>query len=316
MSKKSGIITVTMNPAIDLACTVPDFTPGAVNRVTTCQTDAAGKGVNIAGLLRKFNLPVTVTGFLGSENALVFEKLFKDKGMVDAFIRVPGETRTGIKVLDPKKQTTTDINFPGLSPQAGDIEKLISTVDRLAENSAMVVIGGSMPATVCASVMDKLVAVIKSRGAKAVADTSGSALDAAIKAVPWLIKPNNDELSDLVGRPLKNIKDLVREARHLNRTGIAQVVVSLGSRGALFISENEEFLARPPAIEAVSTVGAGDAMIGGLVAGTALGLSFRDRARLATALSAATVAQAGPSLEALGAARILEDKVLIEPINI
>ncbi|WP_027722882.1 1-phosphofructokinase [Maridesulfovibrio zosterae] len=315
MSKFKHIITVTMNPAIDLACQVPDFTAGKVNRVAGYQTDAAGKGVNIAVLLRKFDLPVTVTGFLGADNALIFEKLFSSKGLKDEFVRVPGETRIGVKVLDPDSGATTDINFPGLSPDAGHVDKLMQTVDNLADESSIVVIGGSLPATVSPAAVGQLVNVIKSCGAKAVVDTSGPALSSAIVAVPCLVKPNDAELSELVGRPLKKKEELVNEARRMNRSGIDTVVVSLGSQGALFISQEEEFFAKPPTINAVSTVGAGDAMIGGMVAGMALELSLRERACLATSLSAATVAQAGPSLEDIEIAKELEEQVVIETIS-
>ncbi|WP_319779620.1 1-phosphofructokinase [Maridesulfovibrio sp.] len=316
MSTKTNIVTVTMNPAIDLACKIPDFTAGKVNRVTQYQTDAAGKGVNIAVLLRKFDLPVIVTGFLGQDNAGIFEKLFTEKGLVDDFIRVPGETRIGIKVLDPSTESTTDINFPGLSPDEEHVEELMRKVGELAEEALIVVIGGSLPSGVSPDVVGRLVAIIKSKGAKAVVDTSGSALVSAIKAGPWLIKPNDDELSELVGRPLKDSRDILDEMRRMNRAGITNVAVSLGARGALFTDGEEELLAKPPKIEPVSTVGAGDAMIGGLVAGVALGLSLKERVRLATSMSAATVAQAGPSLERLDVAKELEKQVIVEAINL
>ncbi|WP_320008356.1 1-phosphofructokinase [Maridesulfovibrio sp.] len=316
MSVKKHIVTVTMNPAIDLACMVPDFTAGKVNRVTQYQTDAAGKGVNIAVLLRKFDLPVIVTGFLGLENAGIFEKLFTEKELVDEFVRVTGETRIGIKVLDPGTELTTDINFPGLSPDGDQVEELINKVEQLAEYASIVVVAGSLPSGVSPDVVGRLVAVIKNKGAKAVVDTSGPALVSAIKAVPWLVKPNDDELSELVDRPLEDHRDILDEMRNMNRSGIANVAVSLGARGALFTDGEEELLAKPPKIEPVSTVGAGDAMIGGLVAGVALGLSLKERVRLATSLSAATVAQAGPSLERLDVAKDLEEQVIFEAISL
>lgn len=315
MATRSEIVTVTMNPAIDLACNIPDFTVGSVNRVTEYQIDAAGKGVNIAVLLRKFDLPVTVTGFLGSDNATIFENLFVSKGLNDGFVRIPGETRIGIKVLDPQTESTTDINFPGLAPSADYVEKLLRKVEVLASKALIVVIGGSLPSTVSPDVVGRMVSIIKDQGAKAVVDTSGLALVSAVKAGPWLIKPNDDELSELVGRPLKDIEDIMEEARKMNRAGIANIAISLGARGALFTDGKEEYFAAPPKIEPVSTVGAGDAMIGGLVAGMALGLSVKDRVRLATSLSAATVAQAGPSLEKLDAAKALEKKVIVEAVN-
>ncbi|SME98029.1 1-phosphofructokinase [Desulfovibrio gilichinskyi] len=314
--KNKHIVTVTMNPAIDLACSVPDFTAGKVNRATEYQKNAAGKGVNIAVLLRKFNLPITATGFLGADNALIFEKLFKKQNINDQFVRVPGETRTGIKILDPNARTTTDINLPGLVPEPIHIKILIHTVERLAETAAMVVIGGSLPATVDPSIIGELVAVIKSKGAKAIVDTSGPALSNAVKALPYLVKPNDDELAELVGHPLNKLEEIITEARKINKSGIETVIVSLGSRGALFIQKDEELFAKPPKVEVVSTVGAGDAMIGGMVAGMALGLSLEEQVRLATSLSAATVTQAGPSLDKLENAEELEDLIAIEHINI
>lgn len=308
---KTRIVTVTMNPAIDLACTVPGFAAGAVNRVAEYRSDAAGKGVNIAGLLRKFDLPVTVSGFLGLENARIFEKRFSDLGVSDEFVRVPGETRIGIKVLDPEDRSTTDINFPGLAPDDVHLDRLIETVARLSRQAAIVVIAGSLPVGVAPEAVGRLITVIKEQGAKAVADTSGPALVSAVHAGPWLIKPNDDELAELVGRPMNALDDLVAEARRMNSDGIATVAVSLGARGAVFVEDGQALLARPPRIEAVSTVGAGDAMIGGLVAGMALHLSLEERARRASALAAATVMQAGPAIQDLNTAKTLESRIEI-----
>jgi 1-phosphofructokinase family hexose kinase len=315
-SEKTRIVTVTMNPAIDLACTVPGFAAGEVNRVTEYQSDAAGKGVNIAGLLRKFGLPVTVTGFLGTENARIFEKRFSELGVADEFVRVEGETRIGIKVLDPESRSTTDINFPGLMPDADHLDRLAETVERLSREAAIVVIAGSLPVGVAPEMVGRLVGVIKEQGAKAVVDTSGPALAGAVGATPWLIKPNDDELAELVGRPMESLDDLAAEARRLNEKGIATVAVSLGARGAVFVEDGRALLSRPPKVEAVSTVGAGDAMIGGLVAGMALGLPLEERVRKATALSAATVMQAGPALHDLNTAEILESRIEITNLQV
>lgn len=311
---QTHIVTVTMNPAIDMACSVPGFAAGRVNRVAEHRMDAAGKGVNIAGLLRKFGLPVTVTGFLGSDNAGIFERFFSKLNITDEFVRVPGETRTGIKVLDPKNQSTTDINFPGLAPDASHLDELTKTVTRLSRNAGVVVIAGSLPTGVAPDEVGRLISVIKKERAKAVVDTSGPALASAVNAVPWLIKPNDEELAELVGRPMAELEDVADEARRMNDAGIATVAVSLGARGAVFVEDGRALFSLPPAIKAISTVGAGDAMIGGLVAGMALALPLEKKVRLATALSAATVAQAGPSLKHLETARKLESEVEIKQL--
>ncbi len=309
------IVTVTLNPAIDLACTVPEFTAGEVNRVAEYRTDPGGKGVNIARLLRQFDLPVAATGFLGEDNPQIFERLFQKQGITDAFVRVPGETRIGVKILDPEAHTTTDINFPGLAPDPENRAVLVQTVRDLARQAAIVVIAGSLPSGLSPVLFEELVRAAKESGAKAVVDTSGSALHHAIDAAPWLIKPNTQELGAYVGRALVDIAEIVREARKLVLAGIHTVAVSLGSQGAVFVEARETLLTRPPKVKAASTVGAGDAMVGCLVAGLALGFPLEERVRLATAVSAAVVTQQGPFLPSLAAARQLEEQVAVEQIT-
>ncbi len=314
MTKRQGIITVTLNPAIDLTCSIPEFKTGAVNRVSGSRTDAGGKGVNIARLLRVFDLPVIATGFLGQDNPHIFEKLFREREITDQFIRVPGETRTGIKILDDAAHTTTDINFPGLTPTSVDFERLLNQLTSLAATARIVIIAGSLPATLPPQAVGELVKVAQKAGASVFVDTSGPALSHAIHAGPSLIKPNQDELGEYLGRPLSDLEDILREAQQLVRRGIDTIIVSLGSRGALFVNRDQALLTAPPRIKPVSTVGAGDAMIGSFAAGLLTGLSFADSARLATAVSAAVVTLAGPGLDTLATAEQLNDQVQIKQV--
>lgn len=311
MATEARLVTITLNPAVDLACTVPEFTTARVNRVVSSRTDAGGKGVNIARLLRQFGLPVTATGFLGQDNPHIFEKLFNDMGIEDAFVRVPGKTRIGIKILDPIAHTTTDLNFPGLSPGETHMAALFDVVEQQLPDAAVVVIAGSVPACLPPKTVGRLVATIKARGVKVFVDTSGPALGHAIAAKPTLIKPNVDELSEYVGRSLTEVGEIQDEARKLLDTGIETVVVSLGERGALFVEREAILFTTPPSIEATSTVGAGDAMVGSLAAGLVLNLPLAERARLATAVSAAVVSQSGPGLPSLDEVKKIEDQVLI-----
>ncbi len=309
------LVTVTLNPAIDLSCTVADFTPGQVNRVSASQSDAGGKGVNIARLLRQFALPVTATGFLGEANPHLFQKLFSASGINDAFVRVPGETRTGIKILDPLSQETTDINFPGFSPTTDHLQELRNVLERLAATAATVIIAGSVPGAMEPATIAQLVQTVKAQGVPVYVDTSGPALQQAIGAGPTLIKPNQEELSAYLGRPLTTQREIVAEARRLIDQGITTIVVSLGAEGALFVQHDQAYMAVPPRVKAISTVGAGDAMVGSLAAGFQKGLSLSDCARLATAVSAAVVTEAGPGLASLAAAKAIEDQVEIHRLT-
>ncbi|MFV0437804.1 MAG: 1-phosphofructokinase [Desulfopila sp.] len=316
MKTATRIVTVTLNPAVDLACEVPGFAPAQVNRVTSARLDPGGKGVNIARLLRHFELPVTATGFLGADNAYIFEKLFRQTGIDDAFIKLPGETRIGIKILDPVNHLTTDLNLPGLAPQKSQLAELFATVEHQLDNAAILVIAGSTPASLSPEAVGQLVTAGKAKDVKVFVDTSGAALHEAIAAAPSLIKPNAEELSEYVGRPLTEIADIHAEAARLLATGIETVVVSLGERGALFVENDDALLLTPPRITAVSTVGAGDAMIGTMAAGLVMNMPLAQRARLATAVSAAVVTQAGPSLPSLAGAKALEQQVHINHITL
>lgn len=310
-----GVVTVTLNPAIDLTCSISEFKTAAVNRVTSSRTDAGGKGVNIARLLRLFDLPVAATGFLGLDNLHIFEKLFRERGISDDFIRIPGETRTGIKILDDTTHSTTDINFPGLAPTADQFRQLQESLKQSAATAEIVIIAGSIPAPLPPESVGELVQTAREAGAKVFVDTSGPALSHAISARPALIKPNQDELGEYLGRPLEDTNEILHEARKLISQGIDTIIVSLGSQGALFVSAETALMSTPPRIKPVSTVGAGDAMIGSFAAGLLKGATFADCARLATAVSAAVVTLPGPGLDSLTTADTFKEQVQIKQLN-
>lgn len=282
-TEQFSVVTVTLNPAIDRTVTISNFTAGAVNRVETARTNAGGKGVNVASMLAESGIRVGVTGFLGRENTSTFEELFARHGIADHFVRVAGQTRTGIKVADPVLHQTTDINFPGAAASAADLAAFTHQLDMLGADCF--VLAGSLPPGVDPGLYRELIHSLHSRGPRVVLDASGAPLSLALAARPHLIKPNIHELSELLGRPLPDIAAVVPAARELVSRGIETVVVSMGKDGACFVTAKEAVIARPPPVEVRSTVGAGDAMVAGLVAAQFRRLSLADSARLATAFS-------------------------------
>ncbi len=276
-------LTVTLNPAIDCTVTIPGFTPGAVNRVEAVRNTAGGKGVNVASSLAGGGLRVAATGFLGRDNASLFETHFRTKKIADRFVRIAGETRTGIKIMDPAAGSTTDINFPGAAPTAKDIAALRNQLQ--AVEAPWVILGGSIPPQVDPSIYRELVASLKWMGRNVVLDTSGEPLRLALQAQPTILKPNIHELEDLLGQPLHGTKEVVDAARQLVKKGIQMVVVSMGKEGACFVTAERAVRAIPPEIEVGSTVGAGDAMVAGIVAAQIRALPLDECARLGTAFS-------------------------------
>ncbi|WP_323150315.1 PfkB family carbohydrate kinase, partial [Pseudomonas oryzihabitans] len=140
----SRILTLTLNPALDLTVQLPALKPGAVNRSEAVIVHAAGKGINVAQVLADLGHELTVSGFLGADNAGAFEALFARRGFTDAFVRVPGETRSNLKLAEAAGRIT-DINGPGPEVSAAAQQELLETLDRLAPGHDAVVVAGSLP---------------------------------------------------------------------------------------------------------------------------------------------------------------------------
>lgn len=295
------VVTLTPNPAIDLTVAINNFTPGQVNRVLNTRSCPGGKGVNVAAALADFGHTVTTTGFLGAGNCILFEKMFKEKKIHDRFIRLDGSIRSALKITDALRQETTDINFPGLNPGPADIRSLHETILRM--DAPCFVLAGSLCPGLPENFYRNLTLALKDREKKVVVDTSGEALRHAVEAAPDLIKPNIHELGMLTGLSLATTKDVIEAARSLLNKGIRQVVVSMGAQGACFVTRDSILVAVPPEIAITSTVGAGDAMVAGLVAAQLAGLSPEDSARLATSFSLSALSHEGPGLTSPEAVR-------------
>jgi 1-phosphofructokinase len=292
----SKIATITLNPAVDQTVAIPGFQADRVNQVSWEQIDPGGKGVNVASFLSDCGCSVMVSGFLGKENARFFQDFFIQKKIADRFVRVPGKTRVNIKVIDSEQQQVTDINFPGHHPSDSNVAKLYAIVDQLILECDWFILSGSIPKGISSDIYAMLIKRLKAANKIVVLDASGESLRQAIPLAPYAIKPNLYELQELLGKPLESQGAIVQAADELLDRGIHSVVISMGSEGAIFAEKTERLSAHPPHIEVISTVGAGDAMVAGLVVGKLQGLALADCARLATAFSMGALSQVGPRL--------------------
>lgn len=309
------IATVTLNPAIDQTVSIPNFRANAVNRVDWKQDDAGGKGVNVASFLAEAGHRVSVTGFLGQQNDALFKTLFHQKSLDDRFVYLPGETRINIKIVDNAQGQVTDINYPGQAPTHQDVDGLKTVVQALAGSCDWFVFSGSVPACMSTDIYDELIGPLKAQGKTVVLDTSGDALRFGLPAKPDLIKPNQAELEEVLNTRLFSHTEIVAAARELIASGISYVVVSMGADGALFIDRTQAFHAQPPAVDIKSTVGAGDAMVAGTVAGLVSGQSLRDCAALGTAFSMGALSQIGPRLPPMDQIQVMQDSVTVREVS-
>jgi 1-phosphofructokinase len=293
------IVTVTLNPAIDETITLGHLAPGQVNRAQAASFQPGGKGINVASCLADwFDVPITVTGFLGAGNAAVFDALFARKRLIDRFRRLPGETRTNIKLLHNGE--TTEINLPGLSVGFEDVAGFRAVPPELAPPGAILLLAGSLPEGAPADLYAELIATMAPLGHKIILDTSGPPLGAALAgpAPPYAIKPNRAELEEVVGASLGDAASIVEAARKLIARGIALVTVSMGAEGAIFVTAEQACHAAAAVVTGRNTVGAGDAMVAGMIAALAESAPLEPIARLATAFAVAKLGETGPNLPA------------------
>ncbi|GJG89159.1 1-phosphofructokinase [Gemmatimonadetes bacterium T265] len=319
------VVTVTPNPALDWALAVPDFMPGAVNRVTAERLTAGGKGINVAAALAGYGHRVAVTGLLGDANAGEFDALFARAGIRDECVRVRGNTRVAIKITDPTRRQTTDVNAAGPPATADDLARLLARVAALAAApTPWFVLAGSLPPGVPPTLYRDLVRTLTAAGHSVVLDASGDALRHALDALPaevaahpapTVLKPNVHELEALVGRPLPTRDAVAAVARAYLARGVELVAVSLGEDGALFVGRDAIVLARPPQVAVRTTVGAGDAMVAGILAGRLRGLPFDEVARLATAFAVHAIADVEPGASPAAAIDALRDRVEVRDLG-
>lgn len=286
------VLTVTLNPALDLTVQLPFLRLGEVNRSESLQVHAAGKGLNVAQVLADLGHQLTVTGFLGETNPQAFEQLFAARGFTDEFVRVAGETRSNLKLAETEGRVT-DINGPGLAVSEAQCDELLARLQRLAPAHDLVVVAGSLPRGIDSQWFVQLLNSLKALGVRVALDTSGAALRDGLATRPWLIKPNEEELAEARGVDLTGSSALLAEARRLQGEGIEHVVVSQGADGVSWFSPGAALHANPPRVQVVSTVGAGDSLLAGMLHGLLVGWPAERTLAHATAIAAQAVGQVG-----------------------
>ncbi|MFJ3484798.1 1-phosphofructokinase [Pseudomonas sp. NPDC090202] len=308
------ILTLTMNPALDLTVQLGPLQVGQVNRSDTMLCHAAGKGLNVAQVLADLGHELTVAGFLGVDNQQPFESLFARRGFVDEFVRVPGETRSNIKLAESSGRIT-DLNGPGPEVSMQAQQALAARVEQIAGGFDAVVVAGSLPRGVDPQWLKSLLLTLNGLGLKVALDTSGEALRAGLEAAPWLIKPNTEELADALDAPIISIAAQAEAAAALRQRGIEHVVISQGSEGVHWFSADLALHSLPPKVTVASTVGAGDSLLAGMVHGLLSGQKAEQTLRTATAIAAMAVTQIGFGISDAAQLKRLESGVTVRTLT-
>ena len=214
------VATITLNPAYDLVGFTPEIERGEVNLVRTTGLHAAGKGINVAKVLKDLGIDVTVGGFLGKDNQDGFQQLFSELGIANRFQVVQGRTRINVKLTE-KDGEVTDFNFSGFEVTPGDWERFVNDSLSWLGQFDMVCVSGSLPSGVSPEAFTDWMTRLRSQCPCIIFDSSREALVAGLKAAPWLVKPNRRELEIWAGRKLPEMKDVIDAAHALREQGIS-----------------------------------------------------------------------------------------------
>ena len=309
------IYTITLNPALDHYLEVDDLVVDDANRVRFECLYAGGKGIDVSRALRRLGTDSMALGFIGGHNGRVMGDLLKDEGVTCYFTPITQETRRDIIVSAGKRpQIQTILHTRGPLIMADEWRSFLTHLGLLDLRDAYVVASGSLPRGVPSDAYYQIVSLVQGQGAKAIVDADGACLKACLKARPFAIKPNVNELRRVTGCSLRTEAEILETATALNRAGVGIVMVSRGRRGLLVVSRDERYRAVPPPVKVRSTVGAGDSTVAGFVFMHAGGKGLEECTRFAAAAGTAATLAPGNQLCRLGDAQRLATKIRIETL--
>jgi 6-phosphofructokinase 2 len=287
------IVTLTMNPALDIATATPQVRPDHKLRCASLRTDPGGGGVNVARIAHALGASVLAVIPTGGPTGQVVRTLLAGEGVPCEVVPIRGSTRECITVAETDTARQYRFVLPGPTLTRNEQSSCLDAIERLSAAARFVVASGSLPPGVPTDFYQRVSTVVQGSEARFVLDSSGEALRQVHSGV-FLRKPSIRELRDLTGRPLETPSDQVRAARELIESGVcARVVVSLGSRGALAVTPDRQYAIPALPKEVRSGVGAGDSLVAGTVVGLCRGSSFGEAVRLGVAASAAMLMTPG-----------------------
>lgn len=305
------IRTVCLNPAIDKTIQVPGFTLDAVNRVTELRADAGGKGINVSKVVKELGGSSVAYALLAGDAGKTIRNMVEAAGIEVKAVEVEGETRTNTKIVDQQLHTNTDVNEPGPQVTEADLTALLDVLVADIQAGDTVILAGSIPAGAPVDTYATWVKACKDAGAKVFLDADGEVLAHGIDAGPSMIKPNDHELSGMVGRDLDTLDKIDAAAREIMAGGVEWVTVSMGGEGALFVTPEKSYKASSPKVKVGSTVGAGDSVVAAIAYAQDNGLDIIETIKLAVATGSANVSMSGTQ----AAPRTLVDS-LIDQVGI
>ena len=287
------IYTITLNPALDKQLTVSDIRFNDVLIAEGVQLDFGGKGFNVSRMLKELNQPSKAVGLLGGQTGKAIEAGLKEQAIDVVAIPVSGETRTNVSVVTPGGSKHIKVNEKGPTISVSELQQVFQYIFENAAAGTLWVLAGSIPPGVNVDVYQQMTQKIKELGGDVVLDTSSAALKEGVLAHPKLVKPNLFELSQLTGREVTSLQEILENPALTRSVGAEFVAISAGDKGALLTDGEKTAICLPHEIQEANPVGAGDAMVAGLSFALYHGYDLEKALMLGVACGTASAMQSG-----------------------
>jgi 6-phosphofructokinase 2 len=292
---REGSRPASLNPSLDMSYEVARLIPDQKTHAAQARYDPGGNGVNLARTLRALSVRADTFCLVAGEVGFLLQRILAQELDGLYCIQIPGETRVNCTLIQVEPRIQYEVTASGPVVSSGALASIEAGFLHAAADG-FGVLTGSLPPGVPAGTYARLVERLRAQGARAVVDARPEYLAHVLAARPFLIKPNRYELEGVYGAPLPTLDDVARAAQEIQRSGVSWVCVSLGAEGAVLAGVGETYVAVPPPVAIRSTVGAGDAMLAGLVAGFARGDPSAEALRRAVACGSGTAEKPGTAL--------------------
>lgn len=259
------VYTITLNPSLDYIVSVPEFKQGFVNRVTKEEIYPGGKGINVSIVLNNLDILNKALGFVAGFTGDEITKRLHMLGCSTEFIKLyDGMSRINVKLKGIKE---SEINGQGPMIKENDLRSLYRKLFMMQEGDYLV-LAGSIPSTLPAHIYENIMKTIENKGIYVIVDTHGDALRNTLKYRPFLVKPNQHELGELFDVSISTVEQSLIYAKELQAMGARNVLISMAENGAILLTEkNERYVQKAPVGKVINSVGAGDSMVAGFIAG-------------------------------------------------
>ena len=276
------ITTITFNPSIDRMYRVSSMNIGEVQRVVSAKATAGGKGINVTKVCKILQEEPLAMGFLGGYNGEFIKEELRKLDIKNKFTKINQETRNCLNIITDDK-VSTEFLEKGPILEDGDLEKFENDIKEVMKSTKILVASGSYCQNIPLDYYEKIGNLCRENNVKFILDTSGEALKVALKSKPYLIKPNTDEIKQLLNIDIESRDEVISAGKKLIEMGAENVCISLGKDGMIYLNAEEVYEAKVPKIEAVNTVGSGDSTIAGFSVGILRGYEIEELLKLSNA---------------------------------